>query len=112
MDIAAIRGLALQVSRDLYGVAATITPPGDEAIAATGVWLPPLVDEMPVGRDFQRREPRRVMALFICQVGDSLPRGTTVVAAEYGASVARAWKVDRLAEPQNPEQIRVILIPA
>lgn len=113
MDITALRALALAVSASHFGVPVTLTPPGGVALTATGIWLPSLTEEMPVGRDFQRREPRRVLALrCIDEYGalPALPRGTVIVAAEHGG-IARTWKVDGI-DLQTAEQIRVIVVPA
>jgi hypothetical protein len=109
MDITALRGFVLDKSAAVYGAAAIITRPGEEAITATGLWLPPLAEDLPVGREFQRRDPRRILAFRVSEVA-ALPRGTLIDIAEYGGE-SRTWKVEGLAEHQSPEQIRVIIVP-
>lgn len=108
MNIAALRALVLDVGTHTFGVAAIITPPGGEAITATGVWLPSLTEDPPVGRDFQRREPRRVLAFRLAEVV-AVPRGSMIEAAEYGGA-PRVWTVDGV-EQQTAEQIRVVVVP-
>ncbi len=108
MDIAALRALVLDVNAVVYGVAATVTPPGQAAVPARGIWLQPLSEEMPVGRDFQRREPRRVLGFRVSEIA-AIPRGSVIAAAEHGGAT-RSWKVDGV-ELQTPEQIRVIVVP-
>lgn len=107
MDITALRALTLDVAVGVFGVAATVTPPGADAIVTTGIWTQPITEELPVGRDFQRREPRRVLGFRVADVG-TLPRGTSILAADYGGAV-RTWRVDGI-ERQDAEQIRVIVV--
>lgn len=109
MDIGALRSLVLDKAAGAFGVPAVVTPTGASPIAATGIWMPPISEDMPVGRDFQRREPRRVIQFRVAEAG-ALPRGTTIAAAEHGG-VLRLWKVDGV-ELQTAEQIRVIVVPA
>ncbi len=109
MGIAALRALVRDINAAWYGVAVTVTPPGGPTVAAKGVWTMPVAEDMPIGRDFQRREPRRVLALRVSEVGSSVPRGTVIVGAEHGAA-SRDWKVDGL-ESQDAELIRVVLVP-
>lgn len=109
MDITALRALSLDVSCNVYGVPATLYPAGDDTkVTATGIWLTPLLEEMPIGRDFQRREPRRVLAFRVAEVGD-LPRGTVIQAAEHGGEL-RSWRVDTV-DKLDAEQIRVVVVP-
>ena len=109
MAIGDVRALAFAAQFALYGVTATLTPPSGVPLTATGIWLPDLVDQLPVGHDLQRRESRRVMAFRRSEVADVPPRGSVVEAAEYGASAARTWKVDGL-ELVTAEQVRVLLV--
>lgn len=109
MDIGALRTLAHDAAFNTFGVSATVTPPGGSVTTAIGIWMTPLVDEMPTGHDLQRREPRRVLAFRKAQTG-SIKRGASIVAAERGAA-SRTWKVDSV-EREDGEQIRVIVVPA
>ncbi|HWK09900.1 MAG TPA: hypothetical protein VNR64_07610 [Vicinamibacterales bacterium] len=109
MDVGALRTLALSAAFNTFGVPALLTPPGGSTISAIGVWTTPLVEDLPAGHDFARREPRRVLAFRIAQTR-SIPLGTTIVAAERGGA-SRTWKVDGI-ERQDGEQIRVLLRPA
>ncbi len=95
---------------DAFAVAATVTPPNAAAIVTRGFWVSPLVENMPVGQDLNRRDPRRVFVLPRADVG-SLPKGTVVEAVEYGGSVARIWTVDGI-DSMEADHVRAILKPA
>ena len=114
MDMTALRALVLDVSAGVFGVAAVVTPPGEAAFETTAIgWLPSLTEDMPVGHDRQRKEPRRVLAFrLVDEFGaiPAMPRGTLIEAAEHGGAV-RTWKVDG-TDSQTAEQIRVIVVPA
>lgn len=110
MAIGAVRALALTAQFATFGVAATVTPPDGFLVSATGVWVSDVLEQMPVGHDFQRRDPRRVMAFLRTELADVPARGTVVVAAEYGGGAARTWKVDGL-DKVDAEQVRVVLVP-
>jgi hypothetical protein len=107
MDIGALRLLALDASFNAFGVPALVTPTGGSTIEAIGIWMSPVVDELPVGHDLQRRAPREVLAFRIAQTG-SIPRGSSIIAARRGEASARTWKVDSV-ERQDGEQIRVVV---
>lgn len=82
-----------------FGVAATVTRPAPDTtpIATTGIWLDEaLEEERPYGTDFQRRDPRRLMAIPRADVS-TLPRGTLIAAPELAGKVIRTWRVDGLA---------------
>jgi hypothetical protein len=105
MDVGALRLLALDASFNTFGVPALVTPPGGSTIEAIGIWMSPVVDELPTGHDFQRRQPREVLAFRMAQTG-SIPRGTSIIAARRGEASARTWKVESV-ERMDGEQIRV-----
>lgn len=94
---------------DVLGIAATVTIPGETPVTSIGIWLTPLVEEHPAGRDYGRREPRRVMALRR-SVFSEVPRGTLVSAPEKAGDTVRAWQVDGM-ESTEPDHFRVIVIP-
>jgi hypothetical protein len=110
MDLAPLRALALEVNFSVFGVDATVTLAGADPIATTGVWAQPSTADMPVGGEFQRREPRRVLVFRVADVG-TLPRGTTILAPEYGSAVERTWRVDGI-DGQTAEVIRALVVMA
>lgn len=107
MDLTTLRAFTLETQLNALGVDAIVTPVGGGAIATKGIWLPALVEDLPVGQELQRREPRRVMGFSRAVVG-VLARGSAVVAVDPGGTVARTWRVegtDRL----DGDQHRVVL---
>ena len=94
MDFGPLRALALELNLSAHGVDVVVTRPGAAGIETRGVWLTTITEDLPVG-DFQRREPRRVMALSRAAVA-TIPRGTVIVGPEKaGADEAdRWWRVD------------------
>ena len=106
-----------------FGVPATVTRPAPDnwPVATTAIWLPPLLEEpRPVGTDFQRREPRRLLSLPRAAPGipgsvggdrvlSTMPRGTTIVAAERLGEAAKTWRVDGL-ERTEADEWRVIVV--
>lgn len=111
MGFGALRALVTSVNFSTFGVAVTIERPtlDAEPIEATGIWLTPRTEDVPVGTEFQRRERRRVMALRATAVS-SVPRGTVINAPETEGGTIRRWRVDGI-DSQEPEQVRVVLVP-
>lgn len=109
MDFGPLQQLALELNFDAHGVVATVTPPGESAIATTGIWLDARDEDMPVGTEYRGKEPRRVMALRRDEVPDA-PLKTIIVAPETSGGVARNWQVDRTLSTK-PNHVNVILIP-
>jgi len=98
MDLGPLRTLALEINLAAHGVSATVTRPApdDTPVSTTGIWYTqPLDETRPFGTDFQRREPRRVMALPRADLS-TLPRGTTIVAPETIGGTDKTWVVDGL----------------
>lgn len=70
--------------------------PDNTPVNTTCVWMPPPLEEpRPVGTNFQRREPRRLLALPR-NVLSTMPIGTTVVAPEAKGGANKTWRVDEL----------------
>jgi hypothetical protein len=112
MDLGGLRALALDLNVSAHGVDATVTRPAPDnaPIQTRGIWVTtPLEEPRAYGTDFQRREPRRVLALARSAV-PTLPRGTTVVAAETIDGTVKTFRVDGLDPMVVPEQWRAILI--
>ena len=113
MDLGPLRTLALSLNLGAHGVPATVTRPApdDTPVVTTGIWITtPLEDPQPYGMDFQRAEPRRVMALPRSALA-SLPRETVIVAADTIGGATKTWRVDSL-DRTDADVVRVILVAA
>jgi len=111
MDLGSLRALALDLTSAAHGVAATVTRPAPDnaPIVTRGVWITiPLEEPRPYGSDFQRREPRRVLALPKADVA-TLPRGSIIVALDRVGGTIKVWRVDGLDPQIVPEQWRAIV---
>ncbi len=111
MNLGPLHTLVQDVTFDAHGVAVVLTTPAPARVTTTtvGVWDDPLIEDLPVGRDLSRREPKRIMTLRRDEVSD-VPRGSKVVAAETLDGEARNWQSDGY-ESTDPYHFRVILIP-
>jgi hypothetical protein len=81
-------------------------------VVVTGIWLQPLAEEQtPMGRDFVRREPRRIFAIPKSALS-SCPRHTFIDAAEprLGALTQR-WRVDGY-EQAAADHWQLVLVPS
>jgi hypothetical protein len=93
---------------DTFGVAATITPVGGSATAATIVWLTPATQGFPAGGEFTRKEIVRTAAVRRSDVA-TLPKGSAIVAPEIEGGTRLGWRVDEF-EHGDPEHQRVVVI--
>ena len=113
MDLQPLRALVRDLNFDAHGIAVTVTPPNETAIATRAIWLGPLVEDLPTGRDINRREPRRIVALRLDEVTD-VPRGTIIsvigVPAETIGGVSGNWQIDGI-ESTERDHHRVIVTP-
>src|SRR6185369_6164730 len=113
MDVDALRAQAQTVMFDTIGVDITITRPvpDDTPIAAIGIWMDQPPDESrPIGTDFQRREPRRLMAIIRTASLTSLPRGTVISAPELQGGTPNDWRMDGFSRPAEVDEFRVHLV--
>lgn len=96
-----------------FGVPVTITRPAPDQtpITTTGVWLRPLAPDLPVGREYQRQEPLRVLSLQRSAV-TSLPVGTLIQAPEVRGGPTRLWRHEGLAEQAEADEWRALVIAA
>lgn len=94
-----------------FAVAVTVTRPAPDntPIATSGIWLTPLAETFPHGTDFQRRDPRRVMALRRSAV-PTLPRGTVVSAPEVLSGANKTWRVDGFEQSADAEHWRAVVV--
>ncbi len=112
MDLGPLRALALDLTASAHGVTATVTRPAPDntPIITRGIWITtPLEEPRPYGTDFQRRAPRRVLALPLSAV-QTLPRGTIIVALDRVGGSIKVWRVDGLDPPIIQEQWRATVI--
>lgn len=114
MPVGALRALVRSTNQAAHGVPVTITRPAPEnvPVTTTGVWLPPLTEDYPTGSDFQRRDPRKVLAIPRTATLTHIPRGSIVLAPELSTDSATAWRVDGLADHVQADEIRVVLMPS
>ena len=109
MDLQPLRDLVRDLNFDTHGIPVTVTPPGEPAISTRAIWLGPVVEDLPAGRDINRREPRRAIALRMDEVTD-VPRGTIIVPSEIIGGVSGNWQIDGI-ESTERDHFRVIVTP-
>ncbi len=84
-----------EAEQSVFGVDATVTPPGGDPTETKVVWLPPTTVELPAGEAFRRVEARRVVAVSKSEIPE-LPRGTIVAAPLVEGGDVGSWKVDEV----------------
>lgn len=107
---------------DAFGLPIVVTRPApdDEPIATVGLWISssdqdkrgaqPLDEVRPIGSDFQRREPRKVLAVPRDAVLTKFPRGSFIQAADALGGTVRTWRTDGF-DRVEPDVWRVIVVP-
>jgi hypothetical protein len=98
MDLAALRGVVLEVNFSTHGVAAQVTRPApdDTVIVTTVIWLTAGSEQLPRGAGFGRVGPTHLMAVRLDAV-PTVPIGTVIMAAPPTGGTAMGWKVDGIA---------------
>ena len=91
-----------------FGVPVTVTPVGGEPVETTGIWHGARQEEFGAGGDFGRREPVRLMSIPREPL-PTLPRGSTVVAAEQLGKAQGTWQVDGIETMYD--HYRALLVP-
>lgn len=112
MDFGAIRALALETNLAVHGLPVTVIRPApeDTPIETRGIWLTFVTEESPIGNEFTRRSPVRIMALSREAV-PTIPRGTLIRAPEkLGAADVKGWIVDGL-DRLEADHHRAIVLP-
>lgn len=115
MGVDALRAHAQTVMFAVIGVPITVTRPApdDTPIVAEGVWAAMPTDESrPIGVDFQRAEPRKVLAIPRTETLPSIPRGTSISAPELLDGPIKNWRVDGYELPSEADLMRVRLVAA
>ena len=92
----------------VFGLPATVTLPGEEPVATTAIWLPP-VSVLSEGVLVQTDRPQAVLALPRADV-PAVPRGTLIEAAETAGGEVKLWTVESVFGTLVDE-IRVSVIP-
>ena len=113
MSLGPLRALAADLTQQILGVPATVTRPSpdDTPIVTTGIWTTaPLDESRPFGVDFQRSDPRRVLALPRRTIA-TVPRGTEISAPETPDGAVLTWVVDGL-DKVDGDTVRVIVVPS
>jgi hypothetical protein len=110
VDVAALQALVVNLNFETHGVDVTVTKPtAERPIETRGIWSTTETLEIPGGLPGQRREPFRVMALKVSEVGE-VPRETEIEAPARGADAARTWVVDG-EHSRTHDHVKVILLP-
>lgn len=110
MDVAALQSLVVDLNFEVHGVDVTVrNPTAQRPIETRGIWSTTETLEIPGGLPGQRREPFRVMALKLSEVGE-VPRETEIEAPVRGADAARTWVVDG-EQSRTHDHVKVILLP-
>lgn len=113
MDLGPLRALAADLTQQILGVPVTVTRPLPDVtpVVTTGIWTTtPLEESRPFGVDFQRSDPRRVLALPRRTLA-SVPRGTEIAAPETPDGAVLTWIVDGL-DKIDGDTVRVIVVPS
>lgn len=110
MDLGALRALVLDLNLSAHGVDVTVVRPGpeDEPIDTRGIWVTPITETVPSAFEFQRQEPRRVMALSRALV-PTVPSKTYIWAPEKSGDAVQRWRVDGI-DRQEADHVRVIVV--
>jgi hypothetical protein len=109
LSIGALHGLVRNINFAAFGVAATVTVPGDPPIATKVIWLTAVNELRPDGSQFPRTESRRGMAIRRDEV-PLLPRGTKIEVAEHLLTAPGTWIVDG-SEATFSDHHRVVVVP-
>lgn len=111
MDLGPILDIAGEIAFDNapLSVNIVVVPLQGLPVTTRGIWDRSIEEDTPVGRDFNRREPRRVMAIRRTDCPE-VPRGTVITAPERDGSELRNWQIDGV-ESTEPDHIRYLLVP-
>ena len=98
----------LTLAMDAFSVPAVVTLKFQNPVSTRGIWGTSEADEFEVGGEYQRRAPKRIMAISKTDV-PTVPRGTKIVAPEREGGTTKNWEVEEV-DRADPDYHRVILI--
>ena len=109
MELGSLRTLALDLNMSAHGVDATVTRPApdDDPITTRAILMTTQTEDAPMGAEFTRRDPIRVLVLRRDEV-PTVPLGTVIVAPERLGGEPESWVVDGY-DLQQADQHRVIV---
>lgn len=108
MDLESTRKLVYDRAFDILGLTATITAPYASPVASRAIWMRNLFEDQPVGRDYARLGPRRLMAIRRNGFSE-IPRGTIVAVVEKLGAAATNWQVDGIEEVTRGHFVVVVV---
>ena len=97
MDLDPARQLLSDLDFGIGGHDATVTLPFGGPVTARIKWGGNVIEDAPGGVEFNRRGPRRLMALQRSSFSE-VPRGTTITAPERPGDEPSDWQVDGIEE--------------
>lgn len=112
MPTLAQQALMQRLNLGAHGVAITVTVPNGTPVATLGIWHQPLGEAQPVGTDFRRREPRRVLEIPRTATLEAVPRGSVITAPDRDGGATKTWTADGLERSDDPLRCYVIVVPA
>ena len=99
----------LESALDAFSVPAVVLLPDGVQVETRAFWLPPTTEEVPMGNDLRRAEPRRMLVIPSDEV-PQVPRGAIVTMPEIDGGDELEWRVDS-ADRVDPDHIRVFVVP-
>lgn len=95
---------------EAFGVPATVTrpAPNDTPIETTALWVAPIPEGQPIGAEWPRQEPHKVMALPLADV-PTVPHGTLIEAPEFRDGPVKTWRKDG-DERREYDHVRVFVV--
>lgn len=90
------------------GTSAAITRPWENPISTMVIWLGPLAEEVPFGKEYSRRGARELMAVRKDEVPE-LQRGSIVVASGPPGDTVRNWQVDSIDRADRDYHYAVVV---
>lgn len=97
------------LAQEAFGVDGTFTNPGGDPVDVTVVWVAPLDDSAPAGRDFKKVAPKRLASLSKAEVEEVQLKGV-LEAPEHEDGATQSWQVDGF-ERVEYDHVTVLLRP-
>jgi hypothetical protein len=96
----------ISAALDVFGLAATVTVPGEASVSVTAFWLPPVA----YSQEFHPNERKRILVLPLAALPE-LPSGTIVNVPEVAGGQASDWKVNEVDRVEF-DHYRAVVVPA